>query len=173
MVNELLQLSPIQFIEGINENKEPIEPDEGRFWHPRDLQVAIPYKPNRTYTINRIYIFGSPDELPTQEKHLVRLYTNSGDVPSENYITEGELVIPAEVGGEDWLQIELQPVVLFRKEQYWIVVEDYSPRFAFGRAKDGDEVNKTGRRRGHRWITIEDKMAFMVKFYGRVLPVVT
>ena len=69
------QLSPIQFIEGINENRRPIEPDEGRFWQPRASQVAIPYKPNRTYTLSKIEIVVSWGDLAAQEKQVVKLYT--------------------------------------------------------------------------------------------------
>lgn len=172
MGDELSQLCPIQFIEGINENQEPIEPIEGRFWQPQDLQVAIPYEPSRTYTLSRIDIFGSPHELSQPKEHLVRLYTNNNNAPSDNFITEGKLAIPAEAAGEGWLQIDLQPIVVFPKQKYWIVLEEYSLKFAIGRAKDGKEMRKTGRKHGMMWVSIDQTIRYMLKFYGRVLPVV-
>lgn len=172
-MDELWQLAPVQFIEGINENQEPIEPDEGRFWQPKDLQVAIPYAPGRVYTLSRIELFASPHELPKEQEHLVRLYTDNKGTPGCNFVSSGRLVVPAEADGADWLNIHLDPVVVFVGQQYWIAVEDYSPRFAIGVAKVGHEITKTGRRPRYEWVSLDQKIRYMIRFFGRVLPVAT
>lgn len=170
-MDELSQLCPVQFIEGINENEQPVEPNEGRFWQPENLKVAIPYTPSKTYALSRIEIFGSPWELEKPHEHQVRVYTDNNNLPSETYVTEGKLVIPVEADSEQWLPIHLKPVVVFAKQQYWIVLEEYSLKFAIGRARDGKEVKKTGRKLGMAWVSIDPTIRYMLKLFGRVLPV--
>lgn len=170
MVDELLQLCPVQFIEGINEDEEPIEPSEGRFWQPKDLKVAIPYEPIRTYTLSLIEIFGSPWELDASKEHQVGLYTDKNNLPSEICISKGKLVVPTHALSH-WLQMNLEPIVVFRGQHYWIVLEDYSLKFAIGVAKNGKEVAKTGTRMGQpSWVSIDTKIRYMLKFFGRALP---
>lgn len=173
MADELSQLCPVQFIEGINENEEPIAPSEGQFWQPRQLKVAIPYEPTRTYTLSAIEILGSPWELEASKEHPVGIYTDRNNLPSETCVSNGKLVVPTEIPPTYWLQIQLEPVVIFRGQRYWIVLEDYSLKFAIGVAKNGDEVVKTGMKIGQPWVSIDTKIRYMLKFYGRVLPIAT
>ena len=176
MVDELSQLCPVQFIEGINENQKPIVIApvlERGFWRPEDVQLAIPYLPSRTYALCTIAIYGSADELSQPEEHSIGLYTDSNNAPGENLLTEGKLTVPAKAPGEGWLRIDLQPIVVFAKQRYWIALRDYSRKFKIGIAQDGDEICKTFRRQRPMadWETIEEKIQYMLKFYGRVLPV--
>ena len=174
MSDVLSQLCPIQFIEGINENQEPILISEGPFWRPDETQVAIPYKPSRAYALSRIDIFGSPHKLPQPKEHQVSLYTDSNDAPSNNLLAEGKLIVPAQVASECWLTINLQPIVVFPKQRYWIALEDYPLKFTIGIAKDGKEIAVTGKALlTGRWISIAATIRYMLKFYGRVLPVVS
>lgn len=80
--------------------------------------------------------------------------------------SKGKLVIPVEVSSTYWLQIKLEPVVVFRLQHYWIVLEDYSLKFAIGVAKDGDEVVKTGARMGQPWVSLDTKIRYMLKFFS-------
>ena len=171
MVDELMQLCPVQFIEGINENEEPIAPSEGRFWQPKDLKVAIPYKPTRTYTLNASEILGSPYELEVSKEHHVGVYTDRNNLPTETCVSKGKLVVPAGVPPNYWLLIHLEPVVVFQGQRYWIVLEDYPLKFAIGVAKNGEEVAKTCTKVGQPWVSFDTKIRYMLKFFGRVLPI--
>lgn len=167
MLDELSRLCPIQFIEGKNENETPIEFNE-RWWKPRSRSLAIQYQPFKTYTISRIEIFGKTDALPQPIERPVRLYTSRDDTPSDNYVTEGKLIISAGDKYERWIIIDLNPVVVFSEWRYWIALEDYPRELNLVKTQNGVSITMAT---GLPWTPDERDIKYMLKFYGRVLPV--
>lgn len=207
MTDELLQqLCPIQFIEGINENQkspaEKVNQIQGNAhvsgfngsWAAKKenavgFRLGIPYSPGRAYTLSRIEIYCSENKLSKQKEHFVGLCTSddsdaAGDVPSDNLLTHGKLVIPSEAEYDKWLQVQLlQPIVMFTNQLYWIVLEvkGDSLGFAFRQAQAGREINplmdQTNKKGDEFWQYRSHFWGFnprpMLKFYGRVLPVLS
>ena len=193
MTDELLQLCPVQYIEGINENEKlagsVIKSDNPQVlgfksaWGIRvenapRIRVAIAYNPGRVYTLCRIEIVGLISKLFPQNEHLVRLCTDYKTVPGENSITYGKLIIPDEKESMKWLELQLeQPVVVFDKQAYWIILEVAGNNlgFAFGQANDGDSVAVRMEENGEEGWSHPGSWGIypklMLKFYGRVLPV--
>lgn len=167
-MNELTRLCPVQFIEGINENEEPTS---GRFLTWGDYGIAIPYTPSITYCLTRIEVYGSPEHLPEQKEHAVKLYTDHKDNPSKTWVVEGKLVIP-NIGGEQWLPIELlHSIVVFAEHRYWLCIEEHPLMFAVGIAEDGEELSLRGYV-NQRWTSSSSGRLHrcMLRFFGRVLP---
>jgi len=168
MTNELLELFPIQFIEGINENEEPTS---GRFLIWGNYGIAIPYTPSMTYNLTGIEMYGSPEEkLLEREEHVVRLYTDHDDNPSRNCLAQGKLATPSDIG-EQWLSIKLEkPVVIFANCKYWLSILEYPLMFAIGHSENGKGLRPRGNPHGH-WVssTSDREWRFMLKFFGRVL----
>lgn len=167
MTNELNELFPVQFIEGINENEEPTR---DRFAEFRDYGVAIPYIPNISYNLARIEIYGSPAELDRPKEHVVRLHTDYKGLPSNTCLVEGKLIVPSDYG-EQWLPIELaKNTLVFAKRNYWLTIPEHPLVFAVGLAEDGEELSLRANPSG-LWVSSNRKWRFMLRFFGRVLPI--
>jgi hypothetical protein len=174
MTDELSQLCPIQFIEGINENEKlPIidDPYQRGSLEVSGSFIAISYEPSKSYTLTNAAVFALPHELPKSEEHKVKVYTDYEDNPSQNCLIEGKMTVPAEANGRCWLSINLSSLVVFRGQRYWLALEDYSLKFQLVDAKSGTPVDYRQGRDG-TWISPSSSgKYFMIKFYGRVLPV--
>lgn len=185
MADELKELCPLQFIEGRNENIIYTTP-AGDIEFPSDdpsippflklegKQWAILYVPGMSYTLTDVEILGRSDEKASAKKHPAGIYTDYGDAPSYNCVTEGELVVQADTDVAYWANIQLKPVVVFSKQKYWLVFEDNAIKFtlAYGKKDKGVAVPYTSGNHG-QWATPLQQKALFLKFHGRVMPVVT
>lgn len=163
------EICPIQFIEGINENEEPIT---GRWPEFRNYGIAIPYTPSTSYNLTRIEIYGSPWELDKPEEHVAKLHTDYEDNPSKTCIVEGRLIIPSGIGAQ-WLQIKLaQTIVVSAKRKYWLTIAEHPLKFAIGVAEEGEELSLRANP-NQQWVvsSSDRKWRFMLRFFGRVLPI--
>ena len=180
MIDELSDIAPVQFMEGINENEQPFAKYEMHFFKLGKKQVAIPYIPTRTYTLKQIAIYGVKPPSYSQEKHSVYIYTDNNNEPSNNLLSKGQLQVPDELS-EDWPSIELSPIVIFARQMYWITIAAEALKFVIvpdrGKAfpvktRAIEDHPITDGKQEYPWESSEEVL-FMMKFYGRVLPIAT
>ncbi|MFC1894094.1 hypothetical protein ACFLYR_08825 [Chloroflexota bacterium] len=169
MMDEMPEMYPVQFVEGINETEEPAA---GQFLSWEETGIAIPYSPAITYSLSRIEIYGVPKNLQAEAEHPVRLHTDYRDGPSSNSIASGRLIV-SEESNEQWLQIMMeQVVVILAQRKYWFSLEEHPLPFSIGLALEGKEL---GLRTGFAqdWAPSSlGKHKCMLRFYGRIIPAV-
>jgi len=175
MTDELKELCPIQFIEGINENLTyttpkwdvgfPSDDPSASFFAMEGKQWAVQFVPGMSYTITDVEILGKSDEKAAAKKHDVAVYIDNGGLPGYNYnrVTTGELVVQAENDGGYWANAQLKPLVVFPKYKYWLVFEEESIKLMLAPYTSG----KPG-----QWAAPVQGTLFL-KFHGRVMPVVS
>jgi hypothetical protein len=167
MTNGTLELYPIQFVEGLNENEEPAI---GRFLTWEGTGIAIPYVPSMTYNLNRIEIYGAPKSIHAEQKYPLHLRTDHKDRPSRVSIVSGKLIVP-EGDGSQWLEILMeQSIVVLAQRTYWLSFEEHPLPLSIGLTTAGAEVGlRTGI--GEHWAPYSlGKHKVMLRFYGRVMP---
>ena len=161
-----LEMFPIQFIEGFNENEEPSGKPFPTF---QESSLAIPYIPNMTYGLTVVEIYGS---LKESVKGRLQIYTDHEDRPGKVLLAEATMMDSG--SGEQWQRFELtSSVVVMPHHRYWLAVER-PLNFAFGHADSGKDVSPMGMVQG-KWHRHQSGgvWKFMLRFYGRVLPVAT
>ncbi|MBA7604142.1 hypothetical protein ES703_11261 [subsurface metagenome] len=163
------EISPVQFIEGVNEYAEPLE-DQGI--NTRGYSgVAIEYLPKLSYTLKKLDIFLKHKEPPHEGKCKVALCTSDpkGN-PSDIVLSEGGFAWKQTLG--DWQQVELEPIVVRPSNKYWLTIDLDGGYIVLPIAKEGDESALRFRGK-ERWRTHDLFKAnkVMLRFYGRVLPV--
>lgn len=167
MTNETLELYPVQFVEGLNENEEPAI---GRFLTWEGTGIAIPYVPSITYSLNRVEIYGAPKSIEAEQKYPLHLRTDHKDSPSRVSIVSGELIVP-EGDSSQWLEILMeQSIVVLAQRTYWFSFEQHPLPFSIGLATAGAEFGlRTGI--GEHWASYSlGKHKVILRFYGRVMP---
>ncbi|GEM_PF-2814861 len=168
MQNELSQLCPIQFIEGINENEELAEYESPSF---HNKCAAIGYTPSISYNLTGIEIYVSwvYTDKPNK-KHSVRIYTDHNDKPSKTCLVEGDLALP-DNESSGWIPVKLvQSIVLIVNRQYWITFELRGVKLAVCIAAEGKKLKLKWSSFGDTWLPYEPEHRCMLKFFGRVLP---
>ena len=185
MTDELKELCPIQFIEGVNENltyttpKWDVgfpsdDPSTPPFFEMEGKQWAVQFVPGMAYTLTDVEILGKSDQKAAAKKHDVAVYIDNGDAPGYNRVTKGELVVQAETDGGYWANAQLKPLVVFPKHKYWLVSEDESIKLmlACGKKGSGAAVSYTSGKPG-QWAEPPKQGTLFLKFHGRVMPVVS
>lgn len=177
MVDELSQLCPVQFIEGINEGAEY---NTQNFI---DLQmyptVAIEYTPKSTYCLAKLEILIAYGLAIVGREYNVTLYSDYKDEPSDIILGEGKLV--TEVTKElaqrriifiaNWHKVDLNPVVVISAKKYWVTINSEGEPLNLVTAVNGDVTNMMIRKSG-KWRPDElfSGWQCMLRFYGRVMP---
>lgn len=182
MTDELKELCPVQFIEGVNENLTHTTPDwdvgfpaddpSASFFAMEGKQWAIQFVPGMSYTLTDVEVLGKSDQKAAAKKHDVAVYIDNGGLPGYNRVTTGELVVQAENDGGYWANAQLKPLVVFPKYKYWLVFEEESIKLMLARGKKGSgaAVSYTSGKPG-QWAAPVQGTLFL-KFHGRVMPVV-
>ena len=167
-MNETQEMYPYQFVEGLNENEEPAT---GRFLVWEKSGIAFPYTPLMTYSLNRIEIFGAPNNLDTPKEHNLHLHTDFKDRPSRNSIASGKLIVPRG-SSEQWLKIVMEgAIIVLAQRKYWLSLGEYPLSFSIGLAREGEDMGlRTGT--NENWAPSSlGKHKCMLRFYGRIVPI--
>jgi hypothetical protein len=169
----LNDICPIQFIEGINECAK-IADD---YINTKEYHgVAIDYCPKLTYSLNKFDIFLVHQQMPTGDKYKVALCSNYDDKPSDILLSQGEWACGQERLNV-WQEVELEkPVVVIRGNKYWLTIELGTGNIGLPIAVGEDVKETTLKFQGHKlWVsnTRFKTGKVMLKFYGRVLPVIS
>jgi len=163
------EISPVQFIEGVNENEELTNGTLPEF---RLYGVAIPYTPRTSYILTGIEMYISPSQLQNPKEHIVELRTDHNDNPSTICLVDGKLVVPVGIGR--WVKIELlQNVAVLSGRTYWLCLPEHPLEFALGISKRGEELSLRANPEGE-WLSSESDIKYrcMLRCYGTVIPVV-
>lgn len=166
------EICPVQFIEGVNENGEINRGKGGsiQIGHLRD--IAIGFTPSRTFLLSRIEICLLWNEFSEPVEYEVKLYPDYNNNPAGIVLREGKLGFSKTSGGLDWCNIDLnQPVVVFAGDNYWLGLESWNARFLLLQAKEGKRVPFSEGKPGDWFSGTDDKYQFMLRLYGRVVPV--
>ncbi len=163
---------PIQFIDGMNESAQPT--DNTSLKISGYQSIAIDYTPSLSYSLARLQIFTTWAEISQRIEYGVRIYTDRSGNPSGFILAEAKVIFEPGGSGSAWKQIVLsEPIVLIAQSKYWLSLDSLKAPFALGVTDDGIEVSLrayTGGRWGESAERIKRKV--MIRFYGRVLPVV-
>jgi len=167
MLNDIF---PEQFIEGINESEVP----DDEFPIFGSYGVAIPYTPSINYILTSVNIFVSPSDLEQPKEHVVKIYTDHNDNLSEICLIDGKITVPSHSMSQ-WLQIKLnQGVAVFSGHKYWLCFPEDHLDFVFGVSENGKELSLRANPSGRWTVSRSDRRyRFMLRFYGRVIPVAT
>lgn len=164
------EISPVQFIEGVNECAEAADTSIKTMNY---SGVAIEYIPKVSYSLKKLSIFLTHQEPIGGGKYKVALCSDYKNNPSDIPISKGEWV--SSVKSEEWQEIEFEkPAVVVRNKKYWLTIDLDRGNIGLPMAIEGDE--SALRFRGKKkWGTDDmfktDKV--ILKFYGRVLPILT
>lgn len=171
MVDELY---PLQFIEGMNENGEVNKRKQELIQIHQCPNVALGFSPNRTFLLNNIEIYLFWHEFVEPVEYEVTLYPDYNDNPAYIALREGKLSFDKASIGFGWRNISLkQPVVVFAKDNYWIALKSLGANFLLAEAKEGKRVAFSNGEPGDWFNNNSINYQLMLRFYGRVLPVVS
>jgi hypothetical protein len=166
------ELCPIQFIEGINE----WTPEKINFFDSSPLQpIAIKYQPKFSYTLSKLHIYLRSIMESKQSEIKVAIHSNNNDKPSDIILSEGSLNLTLSKGMPEspWQEINLKPVVVFRNNIYWLVLQmgGYWQLVQNGESNAIECHLKTTK--GITWEVIKPNPKIMFRFYGRALTLST
>ena len=174
-MSELSEIFPIQFIEGINDN-ETLENRQTIELLKYGI-IAIAYKPKLSYCLTKLEIMIAHRlDTPSMKPMKAALHPDYKDKPSKVIITEGETTPE---GSETpfrlnsiWQEIELSPAILVNSKKYWISI-DCNMEIHLVTARDGD-ITALAYKEDDNWRQDTDYTEWkcMLRFYGRILPVV-
>lgn len=163
------EIYPVQFVEGINHFEEFI--DDQFIKTTGFSRVAIQFIPKLSYSLNAIEVFMVVEYQSHRESSFeVAVCPDFHDHPGNIQITEGTWVASEQQLA--WQTMSFQkPVVVINSKKYWLTINLDSRRIGLVIAKQGDEtpLRVAG---AQRW-RAEDSLKpqrFMLRFYGRILP---
>jgi hypothetical protein len=104
----------------------------------------------------------------------VKLRLGYKDNLTDTFLSDGELSFEPIRSGYGWCKLDLnQPVVVISKKQYWLDIASRDAMFHLGRAENGAEVAIRAMMNGVWSDYVSESKGPMLKFYGRVLPVLS
>ena len=168
------EICPVQFVEGVNENGE-IKREKADLIQIHQLRnVALGFTPNRTFLLKSIEICLLWNEFRQPVEYEVKLYPDYNNNPADLVLREGKLSFTKISSGLDWCNINLnQPIVVFTKNDYWLSLESFGANFFLLQAKEGKRVPFSEGKPGNWFNSTDVDYQFMLRLYGRVLPVVS
>jgi len=164
------EICPVQFVEGVNECAEATDDYINTMEY---SGVAIEYTPTLSYSLKRVDIFLTHQQPSNENKYKVALCTDYGNKPSDIVLSKGEWAWRDVLG--DWQRVELEPVVVTCNKKYWLTIDLDKGNIGLPIAQ-GEEAKEVSLRfRGeYKWVIHgkfkKDKV--MLRFYGRILPIV-
>lgn len=164
------EISPVQFIEGVNECAEAADASINTMNY---SGVAIQYIPKVSYSLKKLSLFLIPLKPLDGGKYKVALCSDYKNNPSDIPLSKGVWVSSGTLW--EWQEVELEkPAVVVRNKKYWLTIDLDRRKIALPETKEGDE-SALRFRDGNRWITHDKSKTAKVRlrFYGRVLPILT
>ncbi len=171
----LHEICPVQFIEGMN---------EGEKWdYKRSIPlksfgtVAIAYSPTADYCLTKVSICFGHNLQPNDSNPMrIILYSEYKDNPSDILLAEGESYITNYNAGTPvrcWQEAELTPVVVTRRNKYWLSIVPNDVDIHLLTATDGTDTPIYYYANNEWSPSVDfDDWKCMVKFYGRMLPAI-
>lgn len=164
------EISPVQFIEGVNECAEAADTYINTMNY---SGVAIEYIPKVSYSLKKLSIFLTHQEPLDGGKYKVALCSDYKDNPSNIPLSKGAWVSSGKLG--EWQEVELEkPAVVVHNNKYWLTIDLDRGNIGLPMATEGDE--SALRFRGEKIWRTDDRFKtdkVMLRFYGRVLPILT
>lgn len=163
-------ISPEQFIEGLNEN-EKVSP--GLIDTHGSSGVAIQYRPKMTYSLKKIEIFLVHQMPVVDTKVKCKIYTDYKDNPSDIVLCAGVWLNREKPNYPMWQPVVFEkPAVVIINKLYWFSMEWNDVSIGLPIIQEGELVPLRFNT-GDKWTEWDanKSTSAMIKFYGRILPI--